>query len=76
MLSVVHAIQPHPGLSLSSTSSDVDVTIVAFDARRSSSRRGISWMPIENSGLSLCGGAVDARRSLTASGIFERTERS
>lgn len=76
MLSVVQAIQPLPGSSLTSECSELGVAAAALDARRSSSRSGMSWTPIEKRGRSRCGGAVDARRSLTARGIFERTERS
>lgn len=42
MLSVVQAIQPHPGSSLFSDISDPGVAVAAFAARRSSSKRGIS----------------------------------
>lgn len=75
MLSVVQAIQPHPVLSLASSSEPGDVA-AALEARRSSSSRGISCTPIENNGRSLWGGAFDANRSRTARGTLERTERS
>jgi hypothetical protein len=74
MLSVVHAIQPHPGSSLISGASGFGVVTAAFEIRKSSSRRGISCTPIENKGRSLCGGAVDANRSLTARGTLESTD--
>jgi hypothetical protein len=76
MLSVVQAIQPQPGSSLISEFSEPGVAAAALEARRSSSRSGMSWTPMEKRGRSLCGGAVDARRSLTARGMFERMERS
>jgi hypothetical protein len=76
MLSVVQAIQPLPGSSLSSDCSEPGIAAAALEARRSSSRSGMSWIPMEKSGRSLWGGAVDARRSVTARGMFESTERS
>lgn len=76
MLSVVQAIHPLPGSSLSSEGSEPGVAAAALDARRSSSKSGMSWTPIEKRGRSLCGGAVDAKRSLTARGMLESTERS
>ena len=51
ILSVVHAIQPHPGSSLCSVTDDPGVVAAALAARKSSSSNGISWTPIENSGL-------------------------
>jgi hypothetical protein len=53
ILSVVHAIHPHPGSSLFSDTSEPVVAAAAFAARRSSSKSGISWTPIENRGRSL-----------------------
>ena len=53
ILSVVQAIQPLPGSSLSSGCSEPGVAAAALEARRSSSRSGMSWTPIENSGRSL-----------------------
>ena len=76
ILSVVQAIQPLPGSSLSSGCSEPVVAAAALEARRSSSRSGMSWTPIENRGRSLWGGAVGASRSLTARGMLESTERS
>jgi len=76
ILSVVHAIQPHPSSSLCSDIDDPDPAAAALAARRSSSSKGISCTPIENNGRSRWGGAVDSIKSLTASGIFERTEMS
>ena len=76
MLSVEQAIQPLPGSSRNSECSEPGVAAAALAARRSSSRSGMSWTPIEKRGRSLWGGAVGARRSLTARGMFERTERS
>ncbi len=80
MESVVQAIQPQPGSSLSSgmegTGELAAAAAVAFDARRSSSRRGMSCTPIEKSGRRRWGGAVGERRSDTARGMLERTERS
>ena len=74
MLSVVQAIQPQPDSSRGSEASEPGVEAAAFDSRRSSSNRGMSCTPIEKSGRSRWGGAVEAKRSLTAKGIFERTE--
>jgi hypothetical protein len=74
ILSVVHAIQPQPGSSLCSVTEDPGVVAAALAIRKSSSNKGISWTPIENSGRSRWGGAVEASRSLTAKGMFERTE--
>jgi hypothetical protein len=42
MLSVVQAIQPLPGSSLSPESSEPGVAAAALEARRSSSRSGMS----------------------------------
>ena len=56
--------------------SDSGVVAAAFDARRSSSRSGMSWTPIEKRGRSLWGGAIGERMSETARGMLERTERS
>ena len=53
MLSVVQAIQPFPGSSLTSECSKPGVAAAALEARRSSSRSGISWTPIEKRGRSL-----------------------
>ena len=74
--SVVQAIQPHPCSSREYVFSESGVVAAALEARRSSSRRGISWTPIEKSGRRRWGGAVAERRSETARGMFERTERS
>jgi hypothetical protein len=76
MLSVVQAIQPLPGSSRGSDCSEPGVAAAALEALRSSSRSGMSWTPMEKRGRSLWGGAVDARRSVTARGMFESTERS
>ena len=76
MLSVVQAIQPFPGSSLISEISGPEVPAAALEARRSSSRRGMSWTPMEKRGRRRWGGAVGARRSLTARGILDNTERS
>lgn len=74
--SVVHAIQPQPSLSRASDVSEPGVVTAALEIRRSSSRRGMSWTPIEKRGRRRWGGAVEARRSSTASGILDKTERS
>jgi hypothetical protein len=76
ILSVVHAIQPHPASSLSSGTSESGEVTAASEARRSSSRSGMSCTPMANRGRSRCGGALDAKRSLTARGILESTDKS
>lgn len=76
MLSVVQAIQPQPGSSRPSVWTVSSELALRFEALRSSSRRGISWTPMEKRGRSLCGGAVGSKRSLTARGIFESTDMS
>lgn len=76
MLSVVQAIQPQPGSSLSSTTEGSGEAAAALEARRSSSRRGMSCTPMEKRGRRRWGGAVGERRSETARGMLERTERS
>lgn len=76
ILSVVHAIQPRPKSSFSEEVEPGEATAGCFEARRSASSSGISWTPIVNSGRSLVGGAASERRSVTASGIFERIEMS
>jgi len=76
MLSVVQAIQPQPGSSLSSTTEGLDEAAAALEARRSSSRKGMSCTPMEKRGRKRWGGAVGERRSETARGMLEMTERS
>lgn len=76
ILSVVHAIQPWPGSSLSACMEPGDATGGCLDARRSASRKGMSWTPIVKSGRSRTGGAVSARRSVTARGMLEMTDMS
>lgn len=75
--SVVQAIQPQPGSSrlVWGVESGVEAAR-ALEARRSSSRRGISCTPIQKRGRRRCGGAEEERRSVTARGMLERTERS
>jgi hypothetical protein len=73
---VVHAIQPHPCSSRAYVSSELGVVAAALEARKSSSRRGMSWTPIEKRGRRRCGGALSEMRSDTAMGMLERTERS
>lgn len=75
MLSVVQAIQPLPE-SLSLSSVPEEAARAAREARRSSSKSGMSWTPIEKRGRNLWGGALGTRRSVTARGMLERTERS
>lgn len=74
ILSVVQAIQPVPGSSRPSVRTVSSEVALRFEALRSSSRRGISWTPMEKRGRSLCGGAVGSSRSLTARGMFESTD--
>ena len=73
---MVHAIQPQPGSSREYAVSESAVEAATLEARRSSSRRGMSCTPIEKSGRRRWGGAVDERRSETARGMLERTEMS
>lgn len=51
--SVVHAIQPQPCSLREYVLSESGVVAAALDARRSSSRNGMSWTPIEKRGRSL-----------------------
>jgi len=53
ILSVVQAIHPFPGSSLNSKCSEPGVAAASLDARRSSSRSGMSWTPMEKRGRSL-----------------------
>lgn len=76
MESVVHAIQPQPCSSREYVFSESGVVAAAFEARRSSSRSGMSWTPIEKRGRSRWGGALEEIISDTARGMLERTERS
>ena len=76
ILSVVQAIHPFPGSSLISECSEPGVTADALEARRSSSRSGMSWTPMQKRGRSRWDGELEARRLLTAKGMLERTEMS
>lgn len=73
--SVVQAIQPRPRSSSSSESSLI-IASGCNEARRSSSRRGMSWTPMLKNGRRRCDGALGLTRLETARGMLEITDRS